>query len=121
MRLIGMLFMMLLISGCTKGVKPLCEIGKLGTEVLADQVATQLSCKNKTAIKATMDQKLVDLKVCEQPNSATSVIGDIVCPRLIPGLMGIITNKIPAEWECSGGDLKDGLQDYLLKACKDNI
>jgi hypothetical protein len=103
--------------GCTK-TKPLCEVSKLGTEILADQIAVQLDCKNPMAIKATLEQKLIDMKVCEAPHTTYSAIGDIICPRLIPAVIGTISKKIPAEWECAGGEVKDTLAKYLLDECK---
>jgi len=113
-------FIMFAFLGCTKGSSPACEVGKTVTAVVADQIATQLACKNKSAIEATLNQKLVDLKLCEKP-SASSVIGEIICPSLVSSVISQITVKIPSEWQCSGGTVKDDLKNYLLAACRSSI
>lgn len=112
-------FLLLFVVGCTSGTSPVCEVGKTVTGVVADQIATQLSCKNKVAIEASLNQKLVDLKLCAP--AASSVIGEIICPSLVSSVVNQIAIKIPAEWQCSGGTVKDDLKNYLLAACRSSI
>lgn len=104
------------LAGCTKTPEPVCTVAKTISSHVASEIATQLSCSNVDAIKATLDQKLVDLKVCGL--AAESIIGEVICPPLIEALLTGALANVPAAWGCSGGPAKEGLKDLLLVACK---
>lgn len=105
------------MTGCDWFKKTGCSVAKRASEVVSAEVATQLGCKNVSAIEALIEQQLVEkIKVCEI--GALGVIGEVVCPPLVSGLLNGAISQIPAEWECSGGPAKEGLKDILLNVCK---
>lgn len=114
------------VVGCTKEEAKvvLCETGKTAASLLSAQVAVQLECKNIDAIKADIEKKLVDLKVCEAPApaptgalSTKSVIGDALCKPVVEGLIAGLLTQVPAAWECTGGKLTDDAKLKLFEAC----
>lgn len=114
-----MLSLGLLMVGCTKGSSPVCEVAKVIAQPVAQEIAAQLDCKDVDAINATLVGQLEALKVCEPKTS--SVIGEIICPRLIDGLVSGVLKQIPAAWKCTGGDLKTGAAAKLLEVCRKSI
>ena len=96
-------------TGCTKEkVKDkVCDLGKKASESLATQVASSLSCSNKDAIVSDIQEKLVDLKVCEEKKedalATKSAVGTILCPIVVDALVGGAVKQIPEKWGCTGG------------------
>lgn len=117
----------LLTAGCTKDdVKDvLCDTGKAAATVMSLQVATELSCKNSAAIKASIEEKLVSLKICEKAEDAKrernmmakSALGDALCAPVVAALFANGINSLPKEWECSGGALAEDAKAKLIAAC----
>lgn len=108
----------IIMTGCTSK-DPVCDVAKKVSTVVASEVATLLECKNKSAIEATIVGVLKDNKVCDA--TATSVIGELLCPTVVTGLMNGALKQIPAEWGCTGGALKDTAKDKLVELCKKSI
>lgn len=109
---------MIAVAGCT-GKSPVCEVAKIIAAPVAAEIAIQLDCKDEAAINAALAAQLESYKVCDP--AAKSVIGEIICPRLIDGLMNGVLKQIPATWKCTGGDLKTGAAAKLLEICKKSI
>lgn len=107
-------------TACTKD--QICDKAKSAAVLVAGEVATQLSCKNASAIQADMEALLVKAKLCEAaaaPSiSALGPIGDIICKPVIDALVAGLVTQIPAKYECSGdGKLTDELKAKLVAAC----
>lgn len=117
MRLFFLLALVLGLSACTKqeAKDKLCDAGKTVATVLAAQAAVELECTNTAAIKASIEKKLIDLKVCEA--KADSVVGDILCGPVIEGLFIGAIEQLPAEWGCTGGPLAAEAKAKLIAAC----
>jgi hypothetical protein len=113
-----MLATALMLTSCTSK-DPVCDVAKKVSTVIASEVSTLLECKNQAAIETTINGLLKDNKVCEA--STQSVIGELICPTLVTGLMTGALKQIPATWQCSGGPLKDTAKDKLLELCKKSI
>ncbi len=123
------LTLMCSLFGCTKTPPPIaCDLSKAVSSLVSAQVVTQLTCKNFEAVKATIDAKLVEIKVCEAAVAAQaapakavvgtmSSVGDVVCAPVIAALSAGALAQIPAEWGCTGGPLTDSLKAQLLAAC----
>lgn len=114
------------LVGCTKDEAKvvLCDTGKTAAGFVSTTIAVQLECKNQDAIRADVEAKLVDLKICEAPKPAPegkvgiqSAIGDVICKPVIDGLVAGLLTQIPSKWECSGGKVTDDLKLKLLAAC----
>lgn len=115
--------------GCTKEAakEVLCDTGKTASALLSAQVAMQLDCKNVDAIRADIEKKLVDLKVCEAPKpmptlapgalTAMSAVGDVVCKPIVEAIFAGMLTQVPVGWGCSGGKLADDAKLKLLAAC----
>lgn len=132
MVLIAMTIAMFSVS-CTKdGVKDVgnqivCEAQKTVTLVSATAIASTevLNCKNITAIQTYLNTKADSLKLCKKEEATTqslvstkSVLGDTVCSVLVQSLESSTLGKIPAEWECSGGELTTDAKAKVLAACQ---
>lgn len=127
MRHILLLLSVFLFIGCTK--TDLCETGKAAAGLLAAQISVQLECKNVDAVKADVEKKLIELKVCEAPPAPApvvepaglvkplSAVGDVVCTSVITGLTSGLLTQIPSAWGCTGGKLTDEIKAKLLEAC----
>lgn len=107
----------LFLGACTSQKSPVCSVAKVVASHVTDEVAIQLNCSNKDAIKADVDAQLARLKICEKPE-AQSVFAGLVCTPLVDGLLGGAVQKIPAAWGCSGGPLVEDLKVKLIDACK---
>ena len=114
--------------GCTKeeAKEVLCDTGKTAAGILSAQVAVQLECKNVDAIRADIEKKLIDLKMCAAPApapepaglfAAKSAIGDALCKPIVEGLVAGLLTQVPAAWECSGGKLTEDAKLKLIEAC----
>lgn len=124
MKFLVMLVLVFGMIGCTKKeVKgKVCDTAKTAAAIVAAQTAVELGCKNVDAIKADLEKKLVDGKVCEPvPEtgllSAKSAVGTLVCPPVIDGLFAGALTQIPASWECTGGPLVSDIRTKLIDAC----
>ncbi len=118
MRLLAMLLLVFTFIGCTS--KSTCDFGKSVTGLVAAQLTTTLACKNLDAVKADIDKRLVDLKICEKAPSTMQVksaVGDVICKPLIDGLIGGLVGQIPSAWECTGGQVGEDLKAKLVEAC----
>lgn len=109
---------LLAMVGCTSK-DPVCDVAKKVSSVVATEIATTLDCKNQAAIETTINGLLKDNKVCEA--TTQSMIGELICPTLVTGLMTGALKQIPATWQCSGGPFKDTAKDKLLELCKKSI
>ena len=95
----------LALMGCTKEEvqAKLCDTGKTVAAGVSTQLATELSCSNVDAIKASIEEKLVSLKVCESAEKkeesvgivAQSTLGDVVCAPLVEGILaGAVSSSL---------------------------
>lgn len=110
-----------LAVSCTKN--PVCDIAKTTAGVLATEVGKALDCSDQAAIKQTLEDQLVKIKVCKAPdeNAAMSPIGDFVCEPLVSGVIEAASGQIPATWKCSGGVAKDQVKAKLLELCQNTL
>jgi len=113
-----MLATALMLTSCTSK-DPVCDVAKKVSTVIASEVSTLLECKNQAAIEATIVGVLKDNKVCDATTS--SVIGELLCPTVVSGLMSGALKQIPAAWQCTGGPLKDTAKDKLIELCRKSI
>lgn len=123
-------FTLVLAPGCTKqevkeGAKQLlCDSGKAAATVVAVQITAELSCSNIAAIKASIEEKLISLKVCEKPEEkgegivAKSAVGNLVCGTVVEGLFAGGMSQLPKEWGCTGGPLLTEAKIKIIEACK---
>lgn len=119
MKKLILLISLVALVGCTGKETPVCQVGKVISETVAKEVAVQLDCKNEQAIVDSLFKQLESWKVCEP--SMQSVIGDLICPRLVDSLVNGTFKQIPASWGCSGGSLKDTAKDQLTALCRKSI
>lgn len=123
MKMITFLFVCVFaLVGCTKqdAKEVLCDSGKTASGLLASQIAVQLECKNVDAIRADLDLKLIDLKVCEPAPvtiQAQGALGDAVCTQLVGALTSGLLVQIPAKWECTGGAVTEDIKAKLIASC----
>lgn len=114
--------------GCTKEeVKDkLCDTGKTAATIVAAQVSTELACSNVAAVKASIEEKLISLKICEavKPGEnganllgAKSAIGEALCTPVIEGLFAGGLTQLPKDWGCTGGELAADAKAKLIAAC----
>lgn len=124
MKLLMTVLFTMIFMACTK--TQVCDSAKTVAGVVASQAAVQLDCKNVDVIRADIDKKLVDLKICEltatPPVAGTisvkSAIGDVVCKPLVEGLVGGALTQVPATWGCAGGPVTDVVKTKLIEACQ---
>lgn len=117
--LFTLLLSVFILSGCTEK-SPACSIAKTVSTHVTDEVAKQLSCSNKAAIQDAIDLQLAKLRVCDQVVTK-SIIGELVCAPLVDGLLTGALAKVPADWNCTGGPLKDTLRGQLIDACRNSL
>lgn len=113
------IFPFVIITGCTSGDSPVCTVGKVVSETAAAEIAVQLDCKNKQAIVDDMFKQLEGWGVCMK--SQQSVIGDILCPRVVDSLVNGVFKQIPTAWGCTGGELKETAKQHIIDVCKKAI
>ena len=107
MKVLGILFFtfaLMISTGCTKeqAKEKVCDLGKTAATLVATQVATELSCKNVDAIKADIEAKLVESKLCEKAEEQKSmmlksVIGDAICGPVVEGLFAGALTQLPEK------------------------
>ena len=113
----------LFTAGCTKDSAKdvLCGAGKTTASVVAVVAATELACKNIAAIQADLEKKLVDIKVCEikeeKSLEAKSAVGDIICAPIVNSLFAGAIAQLPANWECTGGQITEDVKAKLIASC----
>lgn len=116
------------LVGCTKEeVKDkLCDAGKTAAGIVAAQVSVELDCKNVDAVRADIEKKLLESKICEkkaepvegaQLMKAASVVGDAICTPVVDGLLAGLLTQVPAAWECSGGKVAEDVRLKLIASC----
>lgn len=119
------------IAGCTKEeVKSkICSAGKTAATIVAHQVSQDLACTNTDAIKASIEERLISLKICQAAEeklaegakqgliSAKSAIGDALCAPVIEGLFAGGLTQLPQEWGCTGGTLAAEAKAKLIAEC----
>lgn len=103
------------LAGCTKGSVG-CKAADRASDIIAKEVGYQLECENSAAIKLFIDKKLAEAKVCQA--GAIGIIGDLICPPIVDGVVAGVVTQIPSDWKCKGGLIKDSLKGQLLLACK---
>lgn len=116
MKLVLMLLVAVGMTGCDWFKKTGCSLQQKAVTLVSAEVAAQFACKNVPAIEKVINEQLDKVHVCEI--GALGVIGDVVCPPLISGLLNGALSQVPADWECSGGPVKDGLKELLVAQCK---
>jgi hypothetical protein len=114
------------LLGCTKEEvkEKACDTAKMASTIVAAQVSAELACKNLAAVKQTIEDKLVEIKVCEAvvpaqngAMGAKSLLGEALCAPVIEGIFKGGISQLPKEWECSGGKLADEAKAKLVSAC----
>lgn len=113
--------MLFTTSGCT-GKDPACEVAKLVAKPVAAGLGHLASCKNPSALEPWLIDRIKAIKpdLCTAP-SAKSIVGEIICPSLIEGVIGGGIGLLPKEAQCSGGTLAETAKAELLKLCKESI
>lgn len=110
-------FAIVMVSCTKEEIKDkICETGKVGAAVVAVKISEELACSNVDAIKADLEAKLIDLKVCEV--KAKSALGDAICGPMVEGLFVGGISQLPAAWNCTGGELAAELKAKLIAACE---
>lgn len=111
--------MALALTGCTLFSSAVCDVQKAVTSVAASTVASQLSCKNLDAVKASIDKEVAKLNLCKAPESEQkAALGDVICGPLVEALGAGVLSALPSDWECSGGVPMAEVKAKLLDACK---
>lgn len=112
------------IPACTKTQQKeaLCSAGQAAAVVVSTKISADLACSNPEAVRASVEAKLVDLKICEKKEgfstmSAKSVVADAVCAPVIEAIFTGALAQIPAEWGCSGGTLAADAKAKLIESC----
>jgi len=122
MRYVLLLVFAFAFTGCSFFKSSGCEVGKAATNLISAQISTSLACKNGDAIKADIEKKLTDLKICEAAKpaamNAMSAIGTTICGPIVSTLAAGLVGQIPPAWECTGGQLTDDIKLKLLEACQ---
>lgn len=119
-RMLLIVSMFAAITACTKGSSPICKGADLLAPPIAQSIASPqvLDCSGVDAITADVKALSAEYLKCEP--GAESIVGDIVCPKIVAALKSKITGQIPAAWKCKGGALNDGA-DKVLAICKANL
>lgn len=98
-----------------------CNIGKTVLLGLSSEIAVQLECKNVGAIQDDLVHQLQQLGVCREQPQKTQMkafgIGQGVCKAVGRTLYTTLTAEKFAQWECTGGDVKERLMENLDKMC----
>lgn len=118
--LVSVLGAMAMTVGCEKKaevVSPLCDIAVKSLTGAAQGVAGALGCANLPAVAASLTKPVTDLAMCSEAG-VQGLVGDLVCPQVASFVLGLGTNALPADWQCSGGPLGDTAKQTLLDACK---
>lgn len=128
-----MLFVAILLVSCTSKAPegggpvqtPICSFAKSMADNVAKEVASVLSCSNQSAIAASLVEKLNDWKVCEPAKASAkapqSIVGDLICPRVVDLLVTGAFKQIPKEWGCSGGVIKEAAVSKIIEVCRKSI
>lgn len=127
MKKIVVILLALTVLGCTKKeeTSPLkgiaCSIGQSIGAVVALEIQKDLACKNLTAIQDSVYDALVIARVCEErPKAAMGIAAaNPICTGIGNAMLNVVLAKgVPAEWQCSGGLVKEKLQEQIQKVCE---
>lgn len=124
MRFVLAIFMVVGLAGCSLFKNAGCDVSKALSTTMSGEITKQLTCKNTDAIKASLDEQLVKLKVCEKKEEAVAAkalidAGTLICAPVVEAVLGTAVAQIPTTWECSGaGPIPDKLRADLLELCK---
>lgn len=114
--------MLFTTSGCT-GKDSACEVAKLVAKPVAAGLGHLASCSNPAALEPWLIERIKAIKpdLCEAKPSVKSIVGEIICPSLIEGVIGGGIGLLPADAKCTGGQLAETAKAELLKLCKESI
>lgn len=94
-----------------------CEMETKLVDLAATNITKQLACKNGEAVKEDVQKAISKLGLCQKEAAAAGGIPEVACPLVAKAIAELVATQIPAKWECSGGNAKDGLEKAILAAC----
>ena len=86
------------LAGCKN--KPCVQL-KSFTDALGTGIATAMTCSNPVAVRQDLLIYAENHGLCTMPTEK-GVIGALICPIVIPYVVGFGANKLPPEWGCTG-------------------
>lgn len=94
-----------------------CSVIKPYSDIAASTMAKTLDCKGVDAMKADFITFCAEKGLCKgQPMSfdaSKGPIASMLCPVLVPWLVGFGSGKLPPAWQCSGAPV----EATLIMAC----
>lgn len=120
--LFAMAFMVAAFVGCTStgssgaGSTVGCSAETIVTTAAAGAIASADSCSNVAQIQADIQAKLGSINLCasaqvqaqlaalkqKQGDKFKGIVGSIVCPLAVDGIISLINAAPPASWGCKG-------------------
>ena len=113
-KLLVALVMMVATVSC-KTSAPLCEDTKHAADLAAAKVANVLNCKNPAAISASLMAQVEKAHLCQDKQQG--VLGEVICRPVASYIAETVVKKLPAAWECEGGQAKTVTVNTLYSAC----
>jgi hypothetical protein len=84
----------------------------------AEGIASVLTCEGKDAIKDDVSEKLGELKVFQTNQKSTaSMLCTVAVSAVLPEVLGVGLNQVPATWGCSGVSVSMSLSDFAQSLC----
>lgn len=115
-KLIVFLSILALTGSCTKK-KPECELTTKYSMTAGERIGEIFACKNTKQIGEDIQDKIEDLKMCQNPTQ-TGLVAAIVCKPVAAYVTTLIVDKaLPKKWECSGGVPSAALEAFIYNGC----
>jgi len=107
----------LLLLGATacQTMKPACDDTKRATDIAAQKMANVLNCRNPEAIAKDLQGQVEKANLCE--NREQGALGEAICRPVSSYVVAQLVKKLPASWECQGGEAADMTVNALYTAC----
>jgi hypothetical protein len=109
------LFFLLLSSTACQTMKPTCDDTKRAADVAAAKMANVLNCRKPEAISADLQGQIEKAQLCE--NREQGALGEAICRPVSTYVVSQLVKKLPAKWECEGGDAAEMTVNTLYAAC----
>lgn len=82
-------------------------------------VASQLNCKNTTAIEKDINTLIGSIGLCKENPAAKGIIEDLMCETISGQFIEqLVKNNTPKAWECGSGPVTADLRKVVIEACK---
>jgi hypothetical protein len=100
------------LAGCTKS-SPACKVLDSFESSAIQKLSEKAACAHPEVIKADIDAQFAKINICSKP-----LIGNVICPPAVDGIMTIALKVPKPEYGCTGGEWGESMKSEILALCQ---